>query len=417
MLRIRRYRSVGLSLTALALMSCADQPNSAITAPGNNRSALVISNGLSSPGWHEVARGLVATNGLPPWAAARAYSLLSVAQYRAVVDVDAQLGGGQSGDDGTVPTSGLGAGGRSLLEAQRGAVAGASAQVLSYLFPAGAPSFENRVHEEGEAGPGGVHPDFTRGLAIGRSAGDALVARAKADNFGAPWTGTVPVGLGKWVTNGPPAGTPLLVVTPWLLESRDQFRPGDPPAFGSAQFQAGVAEIRSISDTRTPTQRAIALDWNYGPFTFTPPGFWNLTAANFIESHGLNERAATHVFALMHAAILDAQIGCWEAKFHYWVMRPSQVDAAITLVLPLPNHPSYPSGHSCTSGAAETVLAHFFPDRTSEVADAAITGGLSRMYAGIHFRFDIETGRVLGNNVAAWEIGVDASKGLLNALR
>jgi membrane-associated phospholipid phosphatase len=415
MMRIYRCQAIALSFTAVALMSCSDQQNGAVTAPGSNRSALVISNALSSPGWHEVARGLVAKNSLPPWAAARAYSLLGVAQYRAVVDVDAAAN--QTGNDGTIPASGLGAGGRSLLEAQRGAVAGASAQVLSYLFPAATSVFEERVRDEGESGPGQVHPDFTRGLAIGRSAGDALVARAKADNFGAPWTGTVPVGQGKWVNNGPPAGTPLLVVTPWLLESRDQFRPGQPPQFDTPLFKAGVAEIRAISDTRTPTQLAIALDWNYGPGTFTPPGFWNLTAANFIQSHGLNERAATHVFALMHAAILDAQIGCWDAKFNYWVMRPSQVDGAITLAFPLPNHPSYPSGHSCTSGAAETVLAHFFPDRASEVADAAIIGGLSRMYAGIHYRFDIETGRALGNSVARWEIGVDESKGLLNALR
>jgi membrane-associated phospholipid phosphatase len=321
-----------------------------------------------------------------------------------------------SDGDGVLPENGIGAGGRSALESQRGAVAGASAQVLSFFFPAAAAALEQRVIVEGETGPGNVHPHFTSGVATGRAAGNTIVERTKADHFTAPWTGTVPTGPGMWIANGPPAGATLGGVTPYLLTSGSQFRSPPPPAFNSPAFLTDLNEIKSIAMTRTPAQQAMAIYWNFPTGTFTPPGFWNLTTGNYIESHGLDERAATHAFALTSAAMMDALIGCWDAKYYYWTLRPSQADPSITLSFGLPNHPSYPSGHSCASAAAATVLAYLFPDRAAEVAGWVTDAGLSRMYAGIHYRFDIVAGKNLGDAVAQWAIARDRQSGLLTAM-
>src|SRR5438132_1150319 len=83
---------------------------------------------------------------LSPIAAARMYALVSVAQYGAVVAVD------ESAGDATLVAQGdgFGPGGRSRYEAERGAVAGASTQVLSFLFPAAAAALEQRLASEGE---------------------------------------------------------------------------------------------------------------------------------------------------------------------------------------------------------------------------------------------------------------------------
>jgi membrane-associated phospholipid phosphatase len=97
-------------------------------------------------------------------------------------------------------------------------------------------------------------------------------------------------------------------------------------------------------------------------------------------------------------------IGCWDAKYYYWTIRPSQADAGITLAFGLPNHPSYPSGHSCVSAAAATVLTDLFPERSTELDTWVTEAGLSRMYAGIHYRFDIIAGQDLGRAVAEWAI-------------
>jgi membrane-associated phospholipid phosphatase len=413
MSRVPRRKAFGLCLAASVVLSCSDQGTAPVTEPSASLSVSTLSVAPSSPGWQQQARTLVAANNLSPLAAARVYAALSVAQYRAVVDAD-----GHRGVEGQQPATGLGAGGRSLLEARRGAVAGASAQVLAFFFPAATASLDQRVRDEGETGPGNVHPQFTRGVAVGRNAGEALVERTRNDHFTAPWTGTVPVGPGMWIAgNGTPVGVTLGGVTPYLLTSSDQFRPTPPPPFGSPAFLTDLAEIKTLASTRTPEQLATAVYWNFPGGTFTPLGYWNLAAATYIQAHALDERAATHAFALMHAAMMDALIGCWDAKYYYWMLRPSQADAAITLPIGLPNHPSYPSGHSCASAAAATVLRHFFPSRTAELTNFVTEAGLSRMYAGIHYRFDISAGRDLGVGVAQWEIGVDQGAGLLAAMR
>jgi membrane-associated phospholipid phosphatase len=350
-----------------------------------------LSSTPASLGWHERARGLVAANNLSPLAAARVYAALSVAQYRAV-------GGGADDSD-----QGAG-GGRRALEENRGAVAGASVTVLSFFFPAATTSLEQEVQDEGEAGPGRVHPGYGGGVEMGRTAGTAMVERVRQDGFTTPWTGTVPVGPGLWTANGPPAGPTFGGVAPYFLSAGNQFRPASPPAFGSPAFLADLNEIRGLSATRTPEQRALAVYWNFATGSFTPPGYWDLVTANYIAAHGLDERAATRVFAFTTGAMMDALIACWDAKYYYWALRPSQADASITLTFGLPNHPSYPSGHSCASAAAATVLTEQFPEQSTELAAWVSEAGLSRMYAGIHYRFDITAGRDLGVAVAQWAL-------------
>jgi hypothetical protein len=50
-----------------------------------------------------------------------------------------------------LPSEGYGAGGRGLFEASRGAVAGASAQVLSWFFPAAAGALEQKLADQGSS--------------------------------------------------------------------------------------------------------------------------------------------------------------------------------------------------------------------------------------------------------------------------
>src|SRR5207247_1841219 len=121
--------------------------------------------------------------------------------------------------------------------------------------------------------PGGVHPAFGRGAAIGRAIGGEIVARARTDGFTNAFTGTIPTGSGLWISNTTPAtiaGGQLPGVTPWFLSSANQFRPAPPPAFGSTAFTAALAEIRQISDTRTADQVQIATFWAQNAGTPTP---------------------------------------------------------------------------------------------------------------------------------------------------
>jgi membrane-associated phospholipid phosphatase len=65
-----------------------------------------------------------------------------------------------------------------------------------------------------------------------------------------------------------------------------------------------------------------------------------------------------------------------------------------------PNFPSYPSAHSCLSAAAAGVLAGFFPAVRGELDAMVEEAGMSRIYAGLHFRFEVTAGQRLGYAVA-----------------
>jgi hypothetical protein len=390
---------VGLSLFTL---SACDSSEPAPLAPAFNAS--LQAEPPTAPQWHEQARLLVAAARLNPVAAARIYAALAVAQYRAVTEAE------PNGSDGTLPDLGYGAGGRDRYESERGAVAGASWKVLSFFFPTQAATLEQRALAA--ASP---HPHFERGFDVGESVAASIIQRVQGDHFTDPWTGTVPTGPGLWINNGPPFLPMLGSMRPYFLTSGSQFRPAAPPAFGSAAFQTDLNEIKQLSSTRTSEQLASAIFWNFPVGTPTPPGYWNQVASGYVTSFNLNERAATHVFALMHAAVMDAAIGCWDAKYHYWCLRPSQADASITLPIGLPNHPAYPSGHSCVSAAAITVLSSFFPGESSDLENRLEQAGLSRMYGGIHYRFDIDAGETIGRSVGQLALQVDRSVNWLPA--
>lgn len=75
-----------------------------------------------------------------------------------------------------------------------------------------------------------------------------------------------------------------------------------------------------------------------------------------------------------------------------------------------PSHPSYPSGHSCNSGAAIGVRSAEFPDQAKRLDDIAVEASLSRLYAGIHYRFDMDAGLAPGRAAAARALAADLDR-------
>jgi hypothetical protein len=349
--------------------------------------------------WNALLRDLIAgkSGSSKPnqQATLRAFTYLSLAQYDAIVAAE-------EGKDGGVRPS------------ARGAVAGASAAVLEYLFPSDVQSLEAAVERQrGVPAPAAqARTDFAAGEAIGRAIGAAVVAAAKTDGFAAPWSGTVPVGAGLWFSSAQPAAPPVLPslgqMRPFFMTSGSQFRPGPPPVFGSREFLAALSEVRRLSDTRTPEQLAIARYWA-GTTGSLVGGFWNAEIADLVVSHHLDERRAAHAFALVNMAVMDANIACHDAKYTYWLIRPSQADPAITTPVGLPNHPSYPSNHACDSGAAAYVLGALFPDQAVRLAAMADEAAESRLYAGIHYRFDKDVGLRIARQVADLALASDVS--------
>jgi hypothetical protein len=191
---------------------------------------------------------------------------------------------------------------------------------------------------------------------------------------------------------------------PWVRES-GEFQPPPPPVYDSPKFRTEAEEVYRVWKNLTPKQKAIADDWNLQAGSVTPPGVWNQRAIELIRSEKLDPAAAARVLATLNIAMNDATIACWRAKYRWWTVRPVTVirerfDPNFLPHLITPPHPSYVSGHSSVSGAAEVALAAFFPERKSELHAYAEEAARSRLWGGIHYRSDNDEGLRLGRRVA-----------------
>ena len=212
----------------------------------------------------------------------------------------------------------------------------------------------------------------------------------------------------------PPIGIGMATARPWLLDSASQFRSAPPPAFGSAAHTAALEEVKRVARERTPEQTRLAQKWN----SVDPWAPWNETASAALLRHHASDAEAARVFAVLNTAASDAVIACFEAKYHYWTIRPSQADTTIVLAdsVSLPNFPSYPSGHACSAGAFDAVLGHYFPQDRAEFTRIAEEQAMSRLYGGIHYRFDDDEGLALGRVVARYDVEQER-RGKLSAWR
>lgn len=371
-----------LALVVAVASGCTDAPTRLVQPRSPSLDAVKFWEANASTRWN--ARTNLLLTQRPPAngqaAASRILTYLSLAQYRAVLAAEA---GNEGRTHPSVPA----------------AVGGASVAVLSAFFPLDATAIENQLDADlaAPAWPGSKHEDAAAGEAIGRAVGAAVLAQAATDNYLVVPVGVPPVGPGFWVWNGAPIVRSLHGVRPFFLTSASQIRSAPPPAFGSPAFTTALAEVRAISDTRTAEQLASARLWAAGFTTSTN----NQVATDLIRQYHRTEREAARILAYANAAAFDAQIACWDTKLFYWFIRPSQADPLITVPIALPNHPSYPSGHSCVTSAIMTVLIDAFPGERDRLDAIVAEAGLSRMYGGIHYRFDIEAGQTIGRSAAA----------------
>lgn len=191
----------------------------------------------------------------------------------------------------------------------------------------------------------------------------------------------------------------------WNISSsqRDSLRPPPPPAIGSAEFTTALQEVRRYTSNPTTDSWRIAMFWSDGAGTYTPPGHWNEIACDLIARNRMNELRAARALSLMNMAMQDAAICCWDTKSFYFYPRPSQMDGSIKTI-GLPNFPSYTSGHSTFSGAAATVLGYVFPAEKGRLQAMAKEASESRIYGGIHYRFDCEVGLRCGNVIGDFSV-------------
>lgn len=283
--------------------------------------------------------------------------------------------------------------------AEHAVAAGAAAVILGYLYPDDEQIFQTKAAEAAHSrvAAGVQYPsDVEAGLELGRQVAQMVLERATADGSDALWEGTIPIEPGYWTGENPIV--PLAGIwQPWVLTSGDEMRPPAPSAYDSPAKAMEVQEIATYTHTWQTNQKALYWQTFDGLISS-----WYGNASQHIFEHHLdtNPPEAARIYALMSTAQYDALIACWDAKYAYWAMRPFQLDPELVTLFPTPNHPSYPAAHGCSSAAFATILAYLFPEEAELINAMAEEAGMSRLWGGIHYRSDIETGLELGRAVA-----------------
>jgi PAP2 superfamily len=278
-------------------------------------------------------------------------------------------------------------------------------------------------------------PARDTGIRVGDQVARDLLAIRADDGSSAPAppfvAGTNPGDYRPTPPNFPaPAFTTWGQVTPFVLGRGDQFRPGPPPALTSDAYAAALNEVKSLgsatSTTRTPAQTEIGTFWN-------PPiqNFWNQIAQTVALARHSDLPTTARLFTALNLSFADSAIAFYDAKYTYRLWRPvtavrfadsagNPATVADPNWLPLAGNtapdPSYPGAHSTISAAGADVLASVYgDDQPFSVTSPALPGvtrsfrsfsaaaeeaGLSRIYAGQHFRFDHIAGLKLGHAVA-----------------
>lgn len=278
--------------------------------------------------------------------------------------------------------------------------AGAGSTVLAHLFPTESKRFADAAEEVARSRvvAGVAYPSDTRaGLDLGKAVAARVIEYLKSD--GKKWEGTVPVGPGLWVGSNP-GGVDDVGWKLFVLSSANQFRPGPPPAPDSPERAAEIAEVKNFK--RTPVTNSKVFYWQFGQYG--GPGVLHRLSDEVgrrLAELGLDRNAprAARAYALVHVAHYDGWIASQDAKFHYWTARPNQFDPTITTVVPNPNFPTYVSNAATLGTAPMTVLSHLFPSEAARYRSLAQEFGESRLWAGIHFRSDIEAGYAIGRGV------------------
>jgi hypothetical protein len=310
----------------------------------------------------------------------------------------------------------------------KAAAAQAAHDVLVALLPANAAVYDALLAEHLQGIPAGL---AAQGRTVGRAAAQKILEWRLNDGATAVGPAYKPPAIaGLWQETGAPAGiTQAPAMLSFTTKSNTQFLPKRFPELDTAAYAEDYNEVRTIgsatSITRTAEQTQTAK--LFAAFQITSTNIvvlWNTVVRDMVTSRHLTMIEAARLYAMTNAVIIDGLLTTQTGKFIYALWRPvtainSTLDDLNPLtapepgwvsLIPTPPYPTYPGNMACFGISAATSLAlglgtdsvtfsvtwtgaNGNPNVTrtySSFSELAHQEADSRIYGGIHFRFDNE---------------------------
>ena len=164
-----------------------------------------------------------------------------------------------------------------------------------------------------------------------------------------------------------------------------------PPAPGSAELAADeelYTATRRLRDTPRWAQAARDAELRFPQAAEV----FSCTLAMTIS-----EQATPHLNMLLRRVRMDASRANDKAKDHYKRPRPFMAKGEASCTPHEKHHSdSYPSGHASIGWAWALLLAEIVPGRADAILARGLEYGTSRVVCGVHWRSDVEAGRIVG---------------------
>ncbi|WP_164851259.1 vanadium-dependent haloperoxidase [Larkinella soli] len=280
-----------------------------------------------------------------------------------------------------------------------------------------------------------TNEELARSETFGKQIAAAVLDWAKTDGNDNTTPYTPPTGDGLWVPT-PPANAAAAFPNwgknrPLVKGSDAGADPGAPTPFSkdpASPYYAQVKEVYDLSKKLTDEQKTIALFWADSPDGKSlGGGHWHAILHQILLKERSNLGQAATAYARLGLAMSDACISLFKSKYTYNAVRPITYIRTVmnqadwNTLFPTPNHPEYPSGHTVLSAAAAHALGQSFgenyrfrdnsyqylgfaPRDFDSFEKAVVEVGLSRVYAGLHYRKTCEVslhqGKTVSQNIA-----------------
>jgi acid phosphatase (class A) len=111
----------------------------------------------------------------------------------------------------------------------------------------------------------------------------------------------------------------------------------------------------------------------------------------------ISAEATPHLNMLLRRIRMDASRANDTAKDFYQRVRPYLAKGDTSCTPAEKDHSSsYPSGHASIGFAWALALAEIVPERADEILARGLDFGTSRVVCGVHWKSDVEAGRIVG---------------------
>jgi acid phosphatase (class A) len=167
-----------------------------------------------------------------------------------------------------------------------------------------------------------------------------------------------------------------------------------PPANDSPQTRSELDELLQLQRERTPRD----VDYARANIEIGVQQF----AGALGDEAGLKKALPASVKSLFDAARADEKKLLDAAKMHFDRPRPVALDAHIQPCLEPIVNMAYPSGHATWVFMTAVLLADMVPERREAIWARAEDFARQRLVGGVHYRSDIDAGRIAGTVIAAF---------------